>query len=247
MTIASLDLEYGDDISFHICKEDGFILSESVCDSDISSWWTEEDEDDNTEALSLDIDDEDFWIDDSEHGTNVLHRGSNSTGKHSSGMVQVLLGRDEFDELSFYQHGKMKIVQAASETESETDDEDDLDDEYDFRVQKCVNLSFTTTTEANDELDSTTTTTTLEVIYCDCFCSCSCSCCCHYASSLEAYRAPISGFELYLTFYGLALVTFLAIKLLPAEVQAFLRLNTTRQSSCRSFQPRENIEFAVLL
>ena len=222
-----------DDISFHICIEDGFLVSESVCDSDISSWWTDEgedDDDDDSEVISLFVDDEDFWLDDA--------NDENAQGTTSCADKQ---------KFTFHRDGKQVNDYDASLTESETDDEDFDDDDNSFGVRK-VDMSFNTTSAT-----SNTTTTTLKFSPC---CCCGC-CCCHCqamsssppvddVSSMETKLAPISGFELYLAFYFMALVTFLTMKYLPTETQVALQHCNVRKESLRSFQPGENIENASI-
>lgn len=273
MSESITSLDYGDDISFHICVDDGFILSESVCDSDISSWWTD-DNDDDSEIVSLDIDHDDFWLEDADD-TNVLHRGNTTTIICKDRRGQVPVERIEFDQFSFHQHDTNKIVYDVNDTESETDDDDDdehdLDSCFDCGVRKCVDLSFTTTSTAmstkydGDDLDDSMTA--FEVFHYDCCSSC---CRCSYCrtmpsasspirvfSSMEVKHLPISGFELYLVFYGMALVMFLATKVFPIDVQKIgiqqkasrwgRDQDDVRTESCLSFQPRENIESMISL
>jgi len=206
-----------DDISFHICIEDGFLVSESVCDSDISSWWTDEDDrDDDGEVLSLFVDDEDFWVDDADDEN-----------------AQVTSCTDK-QRFTFPRDGKQINDHDASLTESETDDDDEDfdDDDNSFGVRKYVDLSFNTMTTAMS--------------------TCCCSCCCCQAmpassppvddaSSTETKLAPISGFELYLAFYCMALVTFTTMKYLPTEIHLAKQHTNVRKEAQRSFQPRENI------
>ncbi|KAL3771151.1 hypothetical protein ACHAWU_004774 [Discostella pseudostelligera] len=212
-----------DDISFHICIEDGFLVSESVCDSDISSWWTDEGEDD-------DDDDSEVRLDDA--------NDENAQGTTSCADKQ---------KFTFHRDGKQVNDYDASLTESETDDEDFDDDDNSFGVRK-VDMSFNTTSAT-----SNTTNTTLKFSPC---CCCGC-CCCHCqamsssppvddVSSMETKLAPISGFELYLAFYFMALVTFLTMKYLPTETQVALQHCNVRKESLRSFQPGENIENASI-
>jgi hypothetical protein len=231
--------EDGDDISFHICIEEGFILSASVCDSDISSWCTD-DEEDGSDVSSLSVDDEVCWLDEADDENDVV--------MHEERRIDITVDT------------------------CETDDNDNVNNDFNFKVRRCVDLSFTTTTTATmstkyDELDSTTITT-LEDIPCDCcafslcYCYGYCSATPTLSTSCSVSTSPldahlISGFEVYLAFYVMALVTFLTIKFLPAKVlQIALRHNTSwksqnhyaaNQESSNSFQPRENIKLEICL
>ncbi len=77
------------DVSLHNCIEEGFILSASVCDSDISSWYTDDDED-GSDVFSLQIDDEVFWLDETDYANDVV--------MHEERSIDTI---DEFSLLSF--------------------------------------------------------------------------------------------------------------------------------------------------
>ena len=81
--------EDGDDISFHICIEEGFILSASVCDSDISSWCTD-DEENGSDVSSLSVDDEVCWLDEADDANDVV--------MHEERRIDITVDASETDD-----------------------------------------------------------------------------------------------------------------------------------------------------
>lgn len=185
------EIDTFEDISFDIGMEEGFCSSESVYDSDISETDSEADDCDEDEDSWLEIEGSDgFVTGDFGDGIDCPSEISFCTAKHKKNL------------------GTIDIVQHhyTSDTESETDDDVDHDDEPLVVKHHYMDLS---TMIACDDPDLTGDTT---------LCSDSESGTLLSPASRES-SPSISGFDVYIAFYSIALVTFVALKTLPIDLR----------------------------
>ena len=189
-----------EDISFEIGIDEGFCSSESVYDSDISETDSEADDCDDDEGSWLEIEGSDGFV------TGVLRDGidclseiSFCTAKHKKNLSTFCTAKHK-KNLS-----TTEIVQHhyTSDTESETDDDEDHDDEP-FVVKQYMDLS---TTIAYDDLDLTDDAS---------LCSGSESVTLLSPASRDC-SPSISGFDVYVAFYSIALVFFMALKIMSID------------------------------
>jgi hypothetical protein len=209
----AFELNTFEDISFDVCFEEGFHSSESVCNSDISE----------TDSEADDCDDEEPWLE--IEGPDGIVNGN------------IEEGVDGLSEISFctFKHKKnlraIYIVQDHDtiDTENETDDDEDRDDEP-LAVKHYRDLS---TTIDCDDLDLSE-----DVSNCDDS---------EYVSPpspvLRECSQSISGFDVYIAFYSIALVIFLALKTLPIDTRGC----TTQLYGSRSMKSRESFQPAEAL
>jgi hypothetical protein len=184
------EIDTFEDISFEIGINEGFCSSESVYDSDISETDSEADDCDDEEGSWLEIEGSDGFV------TGVLWNGIDCLSEISFCTAKHKKNLSTTDIVQHYY---------TSDTESETDDDEDHDDEP-FVVKPYMDLS---TTIACDDLD---------LMYDASLCSCSESITLLSPASRQC-SPSISGFDVYIAFYSIALVTFLALETLPIDLR----------------------------